>query len=116
MATAAGQRQRADLRHVGHCVRTPVNRSWLPIRQWRVFGATVHVHFLVLIATGLLLVLAVRNIALAMAAVISYLAIIFVHEFGHAAVAHWLGHDVNAIYVGGRAMVRKVMRGVSKLE
>jgi membrane-associated protease RseP (regulator of RpoE activity) len=76
------------------------NRWWLPVRQWRVFGATVHLHFLVLIATGLLLVLAVRNFALAIAAVISYLAIIFVHEFGHAAVAHWLGYDVNAIYVG----------------
>jgi stage IV sporulation protein FB len=76
------------------------NRWWLPVRRLRAFGATVHVHFFVLIATGLLPVLAVRNFALAVAAVISYLAIIFVHELGHAAVAHWLGYDVNAIYVG----------------
>lgn len=76
------------------------NRWWLPVRQWRVFGATVHLHFFVLIATGLLLVLAVRHFALAIAAVVSYLAIIFIHEFGHAAVAHWLGYEVNAIYVG----------------
>jgi hypothetical protein len=58
------------------------------------------VHFSVLIATGILLVLVIRNLTLALAAVISYLAIIFVHEFGHAAVAHWLGYEVNAIHVG----------------
>jgi hypothetical protein len=37
-----------------------------------------------------------QDFALAIAAVVSYLAIIFIHEFGHAAVAHWLGYEVNA--------------------
>jgi stage IV sporulation protein FB len=58
------------------------------------FGAAIYVHQHVLVAIAVLLVLALRNWVLA------YIAIIFVHEVGHAAIARRLGFDVTAIRIG----------------
>jgi Zn-dependent protease len=47
-----------------------------------------------------MLVLALRNWLLAITCLLSYVAIIFVHELGHAVVARGLGYEVIAIRVG----------------
>jgi Zn-dependent protease len=47
-----------------------------------------------------LLVLALRNWVLAITCLVSYVAIIFIHEVGHAAVARRLGYEVTAICIG----------------
>ena len=58
------------------------------------FGAAIYVHQYVLVAIAVLLVLALSKWVLA------YIAIIFVHEVGHAAIARRLGYDVTAIRIG----------------
>jgi Zn-dependent protease len=47
-----------------------------------------------------LLVLALKNWVLAITCLISYVAIIFIHEVGHAAVARRLGYEVTSIRIG----------------
>jgi Zn-dependent protease len=74
--------------------------SWLRLRGWEIFGAAIYVHQYVLIASAALIVLALRNWVLATTGLVSYVAIIFAHEVGHAAVAHGLGYEVTAIRVG----------------
>jgi Zn-dependent protease len=74
--------------------------AWLQLRGWKIFGATIYVHQYVLIASAALVVLALRNWVLAITCLASYVAIIFAHEVGHAAIAHHLGYDVTAIRVG----------------
>ena len=49
---------------------------------------------------ALLLVLALKNWVLAITCLVSYVAIIFIHEVGHAAVARRLGYEVSAIRIG----------------
>ncbi|HEX4153425.1 MAG TPA: hypothetical protein VHY75_14555 [Steroidobacteraceae bacterium] len=73
---------------------------WLKIRRWRIFGAPIYVHSYVLLGLCLFAVVALRHPVAAAAATLSYLAIIFVHELGHAAVAHRLGYEVMALRVG----------------
>jgi Zn-dependent protease len=74
--------------------------SWLQLRGWKIFGAAIYVHQYVLIASVTLFVLAVRNWVLAITCLASYVAIIFTHEIGHAAIARCLGYEVTAIRVG----------------
>jgi len=77
-----------------------MTRSWLRVRQCRIFGAPVYVHWYVLVVAAILVVLALRNAILALTALASYLAIILVHETGHAAVARRLGYEVSAVRIG----------------
>jgi stage IV sporulation protein FB len=74
--------------------------SWLRFRGWQIFGAAIYVHHYVLVALAILLVLALANWMLAITCLISYVAIIFVHEVGHGAVARYLGYEVTGIRVG----------------
>jgi stage IV sporulation protein FB len=74
--------------------------SWLRFGRWQPFGADLFVHQYVLVAIAALVVLALRNWLLAVTCLASYIAIILVHEVGHAAVAHQLGYDINAIRIG----------------
>jgi hypothetical protein len=74
--------------------------SWLRLRGWKIFGAAIYVHQYVLIASAALIVLALRNWVLAITCLASYVAIIFAHEVGHAAMAYQLGYEVTAIRVG----------------
>jgi Zn-dependent protease len=73
---------------------------WLRFRGWQIFGAGIYVHRYVLVALAALLVLALANWVLAITCLVSYVAIILVHEAGHAAVARYLGYDVTAIRIG----------------
>jgi Zn-dependent protease len=74
--------------------------SWHRFRGWHIFGAAVYVHHYVLVAMAALLVLAPKNWVLALTCLVSYVAIIFIHEVGHAAVARRLGYEVTAIRIG----------------
>lgn len=74
--------------------------SWLRFRSWRILGAAVYIHTYVLVAMAALLVLALKNWILALTCLISYVAIIFAHEVGHAVVARRLGYEVTAIRIG----------------
>lgn len=74
--------------------------SWLRFRSWRVLGAAVYVHQHVLVAMAALIVLALKNWVLSITCLISYVAIIFIHEVGHAVVARRLGYEVTAIRIG----------------
>ena len=74
--------------------------SWLRFRGWQMFGAAVYIHQYVLVAMAALLVLALRNWVLAITCLVSYVAIMFIHEVGHAAVARRLGYEVTAIRIG----------------
>jgi Zn-dependent protease len=74
--------------------------SWLRFHSLRMFGAAVYVHQHVLVAMALLLVLALKNWLLAITCLISYVAIIVIHEVGHAVVARRLGYEVSAIRIG----------------
>jgi Zn-dependent protease len=73
---------------------------WLRFHGWQILGATIYVHQYVLVAMAALLALALRNWVLAITCLLSYLAIIFVHEVGHAAIARHLGYEVTAIRIG----------------
>src|SRR5277367_4505181 len=74
--------------------------AWLRFHSLRIFGAAVYVHQHVLVAMALLLVLAFKNWLLAITCLISYVAIIVIHEVGHAVVARRLGYEVSAIRIG----------------
>jgi len=84
-----------------HIWTTSVNEpSWLQVRTWRVFGAAVYVSRRVIVAISLMAVIAFRSPMMAVGAIFSYLAIIFVHELGHAWIAHRLGYEIFAIHIG----------------
>ena len=74
--------------------------SWLRFGRWQIFGADIYVHQYVLVAVAALLVIALRSWLLAITCLASYIAIIFAHELGHAAIARRLGYDVTAIRIG----------------
>jgi Zn-dependent protease len=74
--------------------------AWLRFHSLRIFGAAVYVHQHVLVAMALLLVLAFKNWLLAITCLISYVAIIVIHEVGHAVIASRLGYEVSAIRIG----------------
>lgn len=56
---------------------------WIAVRQWRVYGARVYVHWAVLVVVGFLGLTAVREPVMATLAVASYLGVVFIHECGH---------------------------------
>ena len=62
-----------------------------------VFGAPVFVHWTVFVVVGGLALIALANPIFAVLFIGCYLAIIFLHEVGHALVAHRLGCRVTMI-------------------
>lgn len=65
-----------------------------------IFGAPVYVHASVFILCAIIVVSAVNAPISAFLALMSYLGIILIHEFGHAFVAHKLGLFVERIDIG----------------
>jgi Zn-dependent protease len=74
-------------------------RAWTLVPRIRVFGAPVYAHWSVLVAVAVLGLLGLNSPIYAGMAIACYLAVIFVHELGHAYVAHRLGYEVAAIRV-----------------
>lgn len=60
----------------------------------------MYVHGSVFIVTALLALIAIGNPLMGLLFVASYLGIIVIHEFGHAAVAVLRGCSVNSIWIG----------------
>jgi Zn-dependent protease len=75
-------------------------QHWFPLGTTRWFGASLYVHLSVIVAAGVLALTAVQSPAFAAASLLSLLALILLHEFGHAAVAHHFGYSVKAIWFG----------------
>ena len=74
-------------------------RGWMQLGGLTFFGAPIHVHWTVLLALGAMAPFAVSNLPYTVLFMACYLAIIFVHEFGHAFVAWRLGLKVDSIGV-----------------
>ena len=63
----------------------------------KIFGAPVYVHASVYALSGGIVLLAIKSPVMGILALLSYLAVIFVHEFGHAFVANRVGLSVSHI-------------------
>jgi Zn-dependent protease len=71
--------------------------EWIQLKRVAVFGAPIFVHWTVFVVVGALALIALGNPLFAVLFIACYLAIIFVHEVGHALVAHRLGCRVRSI-------------------
>jgi Zn-dependent protease len=69
------------------------------LRNLRVFGAPVYVHWTVLAVSAVLLAYSIKVPFTALAALCSYFGIILLHETGHAYFARRAGARVEAIYL-----------------
>ncbi|WP_161813234.1 zinc metalloprotease [Steroidobacter agaridevorans] len=77
-------------------------RKWLRVRQVRIFGAPLYVHWSVPLIAALLVSLSfLVGPWLAITAAVCYFALILLHEAGHAFVAHRLGYEVEAVRLSG---------------
>ena len=65
-----------------------------------IFNSPLYVHASVFIVVGVVALFAIESPTMALVAVSSYIAIIFLHEIGHAYVAKRLGLDVFRIDIG----------------
>jgi Zn-dependent protease len=74
-------------------------RAWFQFRRARILGASVYVHWSVLVVVALLALVSISSPIHAAVAIASYLGIIVIHEAGHAWVARRLGYGVDAIHV-----------------
>lgn len=75
-------------------------RYWLPLGRTRWFGAALHVHLSIIVALVVVALSAAESPPFAFTALFCLVALISLHEFGHAAVAHRLGYKVESIWFG----------------
>lgn len=73
-------------------------RYWFPLGRTRWFHAALHVHFSVIVAAVFVALTGAENPAFGAATLASLVALILLHEFGHAAVAHHFGYRVQSIW------------------
>lgn len=77
-------------------------RKWLRVRQVRIFGAPLYVHWSVPTIVALVMLLSfLVGPGIAITAGLCYFALILLHECGHAFVAHRLGYEVRAVRLSG---------------
>jgi len=74
--------------------------GYATFRSLQVFGATVHVHWSVFVVVTAMLVASIRDPAWALIGVGCYLAVIVLHEAGHAYLSRRLGYQPFNIYLG----------------
>jgi Zn-dependent protease len=74
-------------------------RHWIGHRRLRAFGAPVQFHWSVFAIAGVLLLISLDSIVHALAAITAYLAIIVIHEFGHAWMARRRHYRVERIQI-----------------
>lgn len=71
----------------------------ITLKRLSVYGARLHVHWSVLIASGIMLGAFIRQPVHALVLVLSYFGVILLHEAGHALVAKRLGYSPTEIYL-----------------
>ena len=74
-------------------------RYWFSLGRSRWFGAKLHVHLSVVILTVVVALAAVESPAFAAVTLLSFLGVVLLHEWGHAAVAHHFGYAVEGIWL-----------------
>lgn len=74
-------------------------RSWLRLGRGTLYGAPIFVHWSAFLTIGPLALFAIASPIYGVLFISCYLAIIFVHELGHAFVANRLGYRVDSIGV-----------------
>jgi Zn-dependent protease len=77
-----------------------MRQKWLQLRRVRILGAHVYVHWSVFAVVLLLALVSLRSPIYAAISIAAYLAVIVIHETGHAWVARRLGYHVGAIRIG----------------
>ena len=77
-----------------------MQQRWLQLRRVRILGARVYVHWSVFAIVLLLALVSLRSPVYAAISIASYLAVIVIHETGHAWVARRLGYEVDLIRIG----------------
>jgi len=83
-------------------VRSPAPkpmRYWYSLGRSRWFGARLHVHLSVVIVVAAVGLAAIESPAFAAVTLVSFLGVILLHEWGHAAVAHHFGYSVEGIWL-----------------
>ena len=84
-------------------------RYWYSLGRSRWFGAKLYVHVSVVIVVGAVALAAMESPVFAAVTLLSFLGLMLLHEWGHAAVAHHFGYRVNGIWlaaVHGRCEVQ----------
>ena len=79
--------------------RASAFRSWYRVGRLPYLRAPLFVHWPVLVALGFIALYALQQPIYAGLAAASYLAVLLVHETGHALVARGLGYDVLALRI-----------------
>jgi Zn-dependent protease len=77
-----------------------LRQKWFRPGRLRLLGAPLYVHWSVFVVAALIALMSLKSPIHAVVALASYLAIIVVHELGHAWMAQRLGYRVDALYVG----------------
>lgn len=77
-----------------------MNSGYFQIRSISIFGGQLEFHWSVLAGSGLLYLITFSNPLYAAIVVLCYLALILLHEAGHAFVAHRAGCEVYAVRIG----------------
>jgi len=75
-------------------------RNYVDLKFLRIFGAPVRIHWAALVVVAGIFVLSLRTPILALIGICSYLAVILLHEAGHAFFARRLGYEVDEIRLG----------------
>jgi Zn-dependent protease len=75
-------------------------RKWFRLRQPRLFGASIYIHWSVLALIAVLAAFSISSPIHAFVAIASYLGVIVTHELGHAYVARRRGLEVLSIHIG----------------
>jgi stage IV sporulation protein FB len=74
-------------------------QKYFRLGKFNIFGAPVYVHWSVLAMIVLIIISYWQSPIIVAIAFLSYLAVILVHEIGHAAVAHKMGYRIFALRV-----------------
>lgn len=74
-------------------------RGCITLNRPKIFGASLHIHWSALVVAGIAFGAFVRQPVHALVLVVSYFAVILLHEVGHAVVAKKLGYLPSDIYL-----------------
>ena len=77
-----------------------MTQHYIDLRNIRILGARLHVHWAVILAIAAILALTIARPLNAIVAVTAYFGMILLHETGHAFVARRLGYKPSDIYLG----------------